>query len=299
MRAPAVVAREAASRSQPGRFLRGGPAVPLLILPACLLVASFVAVIFFLVVQSFTHPDIDSHVSWANYAKLFSNDFFISKIALSMRLAAWSTLGCLLLGYPVAYYMTVTSAARRRFIVLFLVLLFFSDYVMRMYGLVLLLGNNGFVNQALIALDVQSSPSRILRTELGVVIGLVAGQVPFMIFAVFSVLARINPSLPQSALLLGASPARTVLTIILPLSASGVVSGAVIVFLMCLNSYVTPALLGGGFVDMIANEIYDQAISMFRIPLAAASATILLILSLTILAVVNLISARLLPRVGD
>jgi putative spermidine/putrescine transport system permease protein len=78
-----------------------------------------------------------------------------------------------------------------------------------------------------------------------------------------------------------------------------VVSGAVIVFLMCLNSYVTPALLGGGFVDMIANEIYDEAMNMFRVPLAAASATILLVVSLTILAGVNVLSARLLPRVGD
>jgi putative spermidine/putrescine transport system permease protein len=281
------------------RFARSRPAIPLLVLPAAALVLSFVAVILFLVVQSFTDPDLGDRLTWANYAKIFSNDFFISKIELSMRLAVWATVGCLLLGYPVAYYMTVTSPARRRLIVLLLVLLFFSDYVMRMYGLVLLLGNNGLVNQALTALGAQSRPTRILRTETGVVIGLVAGQIPFMIFAVFSVLARIRPSLVQSAQLLGASPAKAVLTIVLPLSASGVVSGAVIVFLMCLNSYITPALLGGGFVDMIANEIYDQAMNMFRIPLAAASATILLILSLTILAGVNLISARLLPRVGD
>jgi len=289
----------AAPGSEPRRFTRSRSAIPLLVLPAAALVLSFVAVILFLVVQSFTDPDLGDRLTWANYAKIFSNDFFISKIALSMRLAVWATVGCLLLGYPVAYYMTVTSPARRRLIVLLLVLLFFSDYVMRMYGLVLLLGNNGLVNQALTALGVQTRPTRILRTETGVVIGLVAGQIPFMIFAVFSVLARIRPSLVQSAQLLGASPAKAVLTIVLPLSASGVVSGAVIVFLMCLNSYVTPALLGGGFVDMIANEIYDQAMNMFRIPLAAASATILLILSLTILAGVNLISARLLPRVGD
>jgi putative spermidine/putrescine transport system permease protein len=294
-----MTAEAAGSDSDARHFVRAGSSIPLLVLPAAVLVLSFVAVILFLVVQSFTEPDLGEHLTWSNYAKILSNDFFISKIALSMRLAIWATLGCLLLGYPVAYYMTVTSPTRRRLIVLLLVLLFFSDYVMRMYGLVLLLGNNGLVNQALTALGVQSRPTRILRTETGVVIGLIAGQIPFMIFAVFSVLARIKPSLTQAAQLLGASPARTVLTVILPLSASGVVSGAVIVFLMCLNSYVTPALLGGGFVDMIANEIYDEAMNMFRVPLAAASATILLVVSLTILAGVNVLSARLLPRVGD
>jgi putative spermidine/putrescine transport system permease protein len=294
-----MTAEAAGSDSDARHFVRAGSSIPLLVLPAAVLVLSFVAVILFLVVQSFTEPDLGEHLTWSNYAKILSNDFFISKIALSMCLAIWATLGCLLLGYPVAYYMTVTSPTRRRLIVLLLVLLFFSDYVMRMYGLVLLLGNNGLVNQALTALGVQSRPTRILRTETGVVIGLIAGQIPFMIFAVFSVLARIKPSLTQAAQLLGASPARTVLTVILPLSASGVVSGAVIVFLMCLNSYVTPALLGGGFVDMIANEIYDEAMNMFRVPLAAASATILLVVSLTILAGVNVLSARLLPRVGD
>jgi putative spermidine/putrescine transport system permease protein len=294
-----MTAEAAGSDSDARHFVRAGSSIPLLVLPAAVLVLSFVAVILFLVVQSFTEPDLGEHLTWSNYAKILSNDFFISKIALSMCLAIWATLGCLLLGYPVAYYMTVTSPTRRRLIVLLLVLLFFSDYVMRMYGLVLLLGNNGLVNQALTALGVQSRPTRILRTETGVVIGLIAGQIPFMIFAVFSVLARIKPSLTQAAQLLGASPARTVLTVILPLSASGVVSGAVIVFLMCLNSYVTPALLGGGFVDMIANAIYDEAMNMFRVPLAAASATILLVVSLTILAGVNVLSARLLPRVGD
>jgi putative spermidine/putrescine transport system permease protein len=285
-----MTAEAAGSDSDARHFVRAGSSIPLLVLPAAVLVLSFVAVILFLVVQSFTEPDLGEHLTWSNYAKILSNDFFISKIALSMCLAIWAT---------VAYYMTVTSPTRRRLIVLLLVLLFFSDYVMRMYGLVLLLGNNGLVNQALTALGVQSRPTRILRTETGVVIGLIAGQIPFMIFAVFSVLARIKPSLTQAAQLLGASPARTVLTVILPLSASGVVSGAVIVFLMCLNSYVTPALLGGGFVDMIANEIYDEAMNMFRVPLAAASATILLVVSLTILAGVNVLSARLLPRVGD
>jgi putative spermidine/putrescine transport system permease protein len=294
-----MTAEAAGSDSDARHFVRAGSSIPLLVLPAAVLVLSFVAVILFLVVQSFTEPDLGEHLTWSNYAKILSNDFFISKIALSMCLAIWATLGCLLLGYPVAYYMTVTSPTRRRLIVLLLVLLFFSDYVMRMYGLVLLLGNNGLVNQALTALGVQSRPTRILRTETGVVIGLIAGQIPFMIFAVFSVLARIKPSLTHAAQLLGASTARTVLTVILPLSASGVVSGAVIVFLMCLNSYVTPALLGGGFVDMIANEIYDEAMNMFRVPLAAASATILLVVSLTILAGVNVLSARLLPRVGD
>ena len=274
-----------------------GVGIPLLLAPMAALLLSFFGVIGFLIARSFSGADGGEAPTLANYAQLFSSGFFISKVSLSMRLAIYATLGCLAIGYPVAYYMSVTTPTRRRLIVLLLVLLFFSDYIMRMYALLLLLGANGLVNQVLVALGL--GPARILRTEFGVVIGLIAGQVPFMIFSIFAVLRRIRQSLPQAALLLGATPLRAVLSVVVPLSASGALAGAIIVFLLCFNSYITPALLGGGFVDMIANEIFDQAISTFRIPLAAASASVLLVISLAILAAVSLVSARFLPAVGD
>ena len=250
-----------------------------LVLPTLLILAAFLIFLANTVAVSL-HPDRTGAWSTENYQRVLSSSFFYSKLLLSIRLAAIATAVSLVLGYPVALFMTRASHTTVKLTFLFLTALFFSDYVMRMYALILAFGNNGFINQALIGLGIVGAPIHFLYRDAVVVIGLVAGNLAFMIFATYPVLARINPDYGAAASLLGASPLRQFLHVTLPLSTPGIFAGCALVFLMALNSYITPALLGGGFVDMIANLIYDQAINTWRLPLASASATILLFLTL-------------------
>jgi putative spermidine/putrescine transport system permease protein len=170
--------------------------------------------------------------------------------------------------------------------------------VLRMYGLVLVLGKSGLVNKLLLALGVIDEPLRLLYTPASVIIGMMSGSLPFMIFALNSVLARVDRSQLQAAALLGAPPFAVFRRIVFPLSVTGLVSGSVIVYLLCLNSFVTPALLGGGFVEMVATFIYDQAINLNNLQLGAAAAMLLFFLSMLLLLAVNALMDRFGRRFG-
>src|SRR5439155_26029371 len=160
------------------------------------------------------------------------------------------------------YYMEATRASTRRGILMFLVIVFFSDYLMRLYALMLVIGNNGLINRTLLWLGLVTTPVRIMYSEFGVVVGLVLGNIVFMIFAINSALAGLDRTLMQAAALLGARRSAVFFRITLPLSTPGILSGSIIVFLLAMNSYVTPALLGGGFVQMIGTFIYEQALEL-------------------------------------
>lgn len=269
----------------------------LLVLPALALIGVLLAALSSLFLESLRGPDGPA-LGLAQYRLLGADPTYRGYFTTSLRIAFLATLGCLIFGYPVAYYMETTRRAVRHAIVMFLVLLFFSDYVMRVYALILLMGNNGLVNRTLLWLGIVRSPARLMYSETGVVIGLILGNIPFMIFAISSVLSRIDRRLLQAAALLGATRSVALLRIVLPLSMPGVVSGSIIVFLLSMNSYLTPALLGGGFVQMIANFVYDQAISLWNMPLAAAAAMVLLVTAFALIALLNAGFERLGRRVG-
>jgi ABC-type spermidine/putrescine transport system permease subunit I len=216
----------------------------------------------------------------------------------SVRLAVYACAGCIIFGCPIAYYMEFAERRRRRMILMFIVLLLFSDYVMRVYSLILIIGNNGLINRTLLWLGIIHQPLHLMYSELGVVIGLILGNAPFMILSVGSVLGKIDPHLGQAASLLGAGKWAVFFRIILPLSVPGIISGSVIVLLLSMNAYLTPALLGGGFVRMIANFVYDQAISSWNLPLAAAAAAILLLIACALVLAINRLGDRMGRRIG-
>lgn len=269
----------------------------LLVLPALTLIGMLLACLVSLFVQSM-HGQSESALGFTQYQLLAEDPTYRGYILTSFRVAFAATIGCLFVGYPLAYYMVTTGPKLRNAITMFLVLLFFSDYVMRVYSLILLMGNNGLFNRTLIYVGFTQGPIRLLYSETGVVIGLVLGNVPFMIFAISTVMGRLDQRLLQAAALLGASPWAIWRRIVLPLSIPGIVSGATIVFLLSMNSYLTPALLGGGFVQMISNFIYDQAISLWNMPLAAAGSVIVLSSAFIIIGIVNGGFERLGRRVG-
>jgi len=270
----------------------------LLSLPAILLVAMLLVSLWGLVAMSFGIDAPAGSLTLGNYARAIGDPYYRGIFWVSLHLAAWTTIFCAILGYPVAYYMHCTTPAVRRLILIILVVVSFSDYVLRMYGLILTIGRNGLINQVLLASRLVGAPVKMMYSPLGVVIGMVMGNIVFMILAIGSSLERLDDSLSSAAALLGANRMQTFARIVLPLSMPGVLAGVAIVFLLAMASYMTPAMLGAGFVKMIGNLVYEQGIAMFNMPFAAAIAMIVLAFSLALIAVLNLFLDRFGRRFG-
>ncbi len=262
----------------------------LLVAPASVLVGLLALALAFLFVESL-RPAVGAPAgSLVQYQSILGSAQELSYFWRSCWLALAATALALVLGFPVAWHLDKAPRTTRTLLMGFLVLTFFSDYVLRMFGLVLVFGRNGLVNQGLVAVGLE--PLRMMFNTTGVLIGLVASSLPYTILSITGVLGRIDPSQVAAARLLGASTARAFLSITLPLSVPGLVSGGIIVFLLCLNSFVVPALLGGGFVDMVASHIYEQGVNLFNLPFGAAASFIILAVAMVLLGVCNALFDR-------
>ena len=269
----------------------------LLLLPAAVLLTILAAGIGTLLIDSVTVPQ-RSGFSLERYVEAVTSPYYVAVLLRSLKLAAITTIGCLVLGFPLAYYMETASPRIRKIVIGFLVMLFFTEYVMRVYALVLVVGTKGLINQTLLYAGLIDQPLQIMYTEVGVCFGLITGNIAFMVFAVNSVLSRIDSDLRSAASLLGAGEWHILFRVTVPLAMPGIVAGLTIVFLLAMSAYLTPALLGGGRVKMIANVVYDKAVSMFDVPMAAAVAMLLLVISLSIILLVNIALAPTNRRLG-
>lgn len=213
---------------------------------------------------------------FGHYHRFLSDPTYLSYVTRSIRVAVYTTVVSLVLGYPIAYVITRAASAVRRLLMLALVLQFFSVNVTRIYSLILLLGNNGAINRSLMAAGFIAGPIPLIYNELGVTIGLISASLPFAVFPISTVLGRIQPSVKEAAQVLGASRTRIFWQIIFPLSLPGVNASIVIVFLYSLGAFATPLLLGGGFVDLIAVFSYEQAVNLSQYGFAAAGAVVTL-----------------------
>ena len=262
-----------------------------LILPAGLLVIFYFSALSLLFAFSFYKflgpARMSAEITLAQYFKFFNDPFYLTYFYRSLKVATWTTVVVLLLGYPTAYVMTRASRPWRRLITILLIVHFFSSYVLRMYAVMLILGNNGLINRGLILSHVIEKPLKLMYNEFGVGVGLILGALPLMVFPVSSVLANIHASLEEAAETLGADKARVFWKITFPLCIPGIAAGVILVFLYNLSAFVTPALLGGGFFDMVANFIYEQALAVFNYPMGGASSLLILLLALGIIFLLN------------
>jgi putative spermidine/putrescine transport system permease protein len=193
---------------------------------------------------------------------------------------------CLLIGYPVAYYLARTTS-RWRGMALFLVISpLLVSAVVRNIGWFPLLGQSGVVNWVLISTGIVQAPIRLVSNFTGVVIGLVHALLPFMILTLTTVIQGIEPDLEEAAANLGAGPFRVFVRVILPLSIPGVIAGSLLVFTMAISAYTTPAILGGNRVLVMATYIAQQFRTVLDYPAGATAAALLLLFAalLTVLA---------------
>jgi len=228
------------------------------------------------------------------YQAVFSRGFYWTLIGRSAKTAAYTTLFCLVLGYPLAYTLSRVIRGRWRVALFMLVIVpFWSNTLARLYAWVIILRRNGFVEQFFTALGLPEGTGAVLYSYPAVLIALVHAYLPFMVLSLYVALDRISPSLLEASAGLGASPARTFFKITLPLSMSGILTGTILVFIPVLGSFVEPRLLGGRSGVLIGNVIEDQFVQVFNWPLGSALAFILLALVLLLMGLMVLLLRRM------
>ncbi len=222
--------------------------------------------------------------SLAHFEKIFTDGLHALVFFETLKIAAIVTLCCLLLGYPLSYWLATTTPFWRSLGFAFLLLPFWISVLVRTYAWMILLGRNGVVNRNLIALGIIDAPLPLLHNVAGVVIGMVHVLLPYMVFPLYAVMRRMDPALLSAAEGLGAPGWQVMRRIYLPLTLPGVLSGATLVFVISLGFFITPALLGGGRVLMIGVLIERQVRQYLDWGLAAALALVVLVVALAIYA---------------
>lgn len=257
--------------------------------PALLLIAAlsffsafFIAPLAVVLLASFTNGPGDSTFTLKHYIHILADRYHWDVIIVTFRIALSTTLVCLVLGYPLAWYLVriVRWRAWRRTCVILLVVPLFTSNIVRSFGWMVLLGRTGLINQTLLSTGLVERPVRFLGTELGILIGMVYVLLPFVVLAVGNALARVDTSVEQASADLGASPRATFLHVTLPLTLPGVISGAIIVFTLAVSAYVTPALLSGGRITVLSMLIFQQYSSVFDVHYGGALSAVLLALTL-------------------
>jgi spermidine/putrescine transport system permease protein len=230
-----------------------------------------------------TYGGVDWSIFTLENFRRAGDPLYLSIFLDSARIAAVSTLLALLIGYPAAYAI-VRAPERWQTSLLFLAILpFWTNYLIRTYAWIVLLNPVGLINNVLIHLGLISEPLAILYNEFAVILGLVYSYTPFVILAIYSSLQRLDPSYAEASRDLGAGAIITFIRITLPLTAAGVVAGAVFVFVLSIGNFVTPDLLGGGKLQMIGNLIYDQFLSARDWPFGATLAGLLIAVMMALL----------------
>jgi ABC-type spermidine/putrescine transport system permease subunit I len=219
-----------------------------------------------------------------NYARLLSDAYNVGVIAETFRVAAVVTAVTLVLGYALAYFLSRAAPAWRGLFIFLVIAPLMTGVIVRTYGWIVLLGMDGLVNRALMALGLVARPLQLLNSEPTVIVALVHLMLPFMVFPIFSTLVGQDPHLVPAASTLGARPLRAFLEVTLPISRSGVVMGSALVFTITAGAVVTPALLGGRDVMMMGQMIYQLVLSTFNWPLGAAFAFVLVLCQLVVIA---------------
>lgn len=263
----------------------------LVALPLTFFAAFFLIPLAVVVVASLTSAQ-DGGFTLANYARVLLDEYHWSVIVVTFRLGILTTLICIVIGYPLAWYLVrvVQWRSWRRVCVILLILPLFTSNIVRSFGWMVLLGRNGLVNQSLDAAGIIDRPIRFLGTETGILIGLVYILLPFVVLTIGNALAEVDRSLEHASSDLGASPASTFWNVTLPLSMPGVVSGSIIVFALAVSAYVTPALLSGGRVTVLAILVFQQYSSVFDFHYGGALAVTLLVFTLMLISLSSLVS---------
>ena len=250
----------------------------------CLIVLFFLPV-GLLVGESFVAVGEDGGraFSLTHYARFFADDYYLGVMWRTFRLSFIVTLVTVVLGYPIAYLMARGAGWVALWLGILVIMPLMVSVVIRTFGWMVLMGRGGFLVDVADWLGFEGRRFQLMRTEAGIVIALGQVLLPFMTLTLYGVLAGIDRRLEEASRTMGAGFFGTLRRVTVPLSLPGIVSGSLLVFALSISSFITPALVGGVRLPMLASSVYQQALTTMDWPFAAAQAMILLVAVLVVI----------------
>lgn len=223
--------------------------------------------------------------SLAQYYRLFESSVYVNVLLITLKISLWTTFFAVVAGYPVAYLISSLTAKRKTSLLFWVLLSFWTSFLVRTFAWVVLLGRNGVVNQLLQALGILDAPANLLYNFGSVLVGMVHALMPLAVLTMLSVMENIDRNLPRAASTLGARPGTAFWKIYFPLSMPGVAAAAIMVFVTAIGFFITPALLGGRKETMITQIIIDQVQQTMNWEFAGAVSVLLLVVVLVVFAI--------------
>jgi len=224
------------------------------------------------------------HLKFANYVSLlldtdlgWGQTLYLESYVLSVKYAFWTTLLCLLLGYPFAYFLARSEPHLRPLLLLMVMLPFWTSFLLRVYAWKGLLADHGIVNHILIFLGLTQEPIQLLYNDVSMLVGMTYVYLPFMVLPLYANLVKMDNRLLEASQDLGATPWQSFWLITVPLSRSGIVAGSILVFIPCLGEFVIPSLLGGAENMMIGRVVWDEMFSSNNWPRASALSVVMIV----------------------
>lgn len=266
--------------------------MPLAPLPALLLLAPTLALLFVLFLGPILWFLLGSFAELGTLAEIWEETRAVigsRAVALAIANTNWISLQVtvlsLLIGYPLAYALSRARGLAFSLIIIAIILPYFTSVIVRTYAWMVLLGRNGLINQVLLGLGLVSEPLALMYNRLGVIIGMTYVLLPYMVLTLYAAMRAVDPRLLQAAEGMGASGPAVFLRVFLPLTLHGVIAGCLIVFILAIGFFVTPALMGGPSDMMIAMLIEREIELTQNWPVAAMMTVVLLVVTLLLYAV--------------
>jgi len=211
-----------------------------------------------------------------NYVKFFTDPYYLTVLARTIRVSVVSTLICLVMGFPLAYWLARMTSRWKNLMVILVVLPLFIGNAVRAAGWMTLFGAKGFINSVLLGSGIIDQPLTLMYTEMAVVVGIITVNLPFMVLTLQSVIEGIARPIEEAALSLGAAPFQTFRRVVWPLALPGTLAGTILTFILAMNAYATPVLLGGPKFTMMGPLVYDQFSQSNNWPFGAAVSFVLM-----------------------
>ncbi|ALL65446.1 putrescine/spermidine ABC transporter permease [Paraburkholderia caribensis MBA4] len=228
----------------------------------------------------------------SHYAFLLQDSLYFATYVNSVVVAGISTLLCLLLGYPMAYYIARSNPATRNILMMAVMLPFWTSFLIRVYAWIGILKNNGLLNNFLMSIGLIHSPIELYHTNTAVYIGMVYSYLPFLVMPLYAHLVKMDLTLLEAAYDLGAKPWRAFWQITLPLSKNGIIAGCLLVFIPAVGEYVIPELLGGANTLMIGRVMWNEFFDNADWPMASAVTCAMVLLLLVPMALFQYSQAK-------
>ncbi len=270
--------------------------LPALVLLVCFLVLPYVSIVVMSFREASTRAVYGDGFTLEHYTSVIADPFIWGIVWRTLRTGLIVTVVTLLLGYPVAYHLARTRSRWASVLYIFVISPLLVGLVVRTFAWLIILSNGGVANNALKWAGLIDRPIQLLNTPVGVTIGLIHVFLPFVILPLLGNLQAINPEVAMAGRSLGASRMKTFFRVTLPLSMPGIQAGSILVFVLSISAYVTPAMLGGSQGRTMAVLVVQYLVDSFRWPAGAALAIFMAAITLSVIAVYLRLTARAMRR---